>query len=140
MPVYCVDASAVVAWLLHAQVTRPIEDFWTGLRDGVDEVIGPQLLYPECTSVIREQVGKGEISHDHAMRLADQLHALPIRISQVARQFPRALELAERFQRKKAYDMQYLAVAELQHAELLTLDRGLFDAASRLGVPVRLLA
>ena len=140
MPAYCVDASAVVAWLLHAQVTGPIEDFWTGLRDGVDEVLGPQLLYPECTSVIREQVGKGEISHEYAMRLADQLFALPIRISRTTVQFTRALELADRFQRKKAYDMQYLAVAQLHDAELLTLDRGLFDAASRLGVPARLLA
>ena len=139
MPRYCVDASAVVAWLFEAQVTPPVEQFWTGLRGGVDEVLGPQLLYPECTSVIREQVAVGEISREHAFRLIDQLLSLPIRISQLAAQFRRALELAERFQRKKAYDMQYLAVAELYGGELLTLDSGLFEAASQLGVPARLL-
>jgi predicted nucleic acid-binding protein len=140
MPAYCVDASVVMAWLLEAQVTQPVEGFWAGLREGVDEVHGPQLLYPECTSVIREQVAKSEISHDNAVRLIDQMLALPIQVSSQTQQFLRALELAERFRRAKAYDMQYLAVAQLQGAELLTLDRGLFDAASQLGVPARLLA
>lgn len=140
MPAYCLDASVVVAWLLQAQVTPRVEEFWTGLRDGVDELFGPQLLYPECTSVIREQVAKSEISHDNAVRLVNEMLALPIRVSFGTDQFPRALELAERFRQAKAYDMQYLAVAELRGAELLTLDRGLFDAASRLGVPARLLA
>jgi predicted nucleic acid-binding protein len=139
MPVYCVDASVVMAWLLEAQVTQPIEEFWAGLRDGVDEVYGPQLLYPECTSVIREQVAKSEISHDNAVRLIDQMLAMPIHVSSETQQFPRALDLAERLRRAKAYDMQYLAVAQLEGAELLTLDGGLFEAASQLGVPVRLL-
>jgi predicted nucleic acid-binding protein len=140
MPAYCVDASVVMGWLLEAQVTHPIEEFWAGLRDGVDEVYGPQLLYPECTSVIREQVAKSEISHDNALRLIDHMLALPIHVSSETQQFARALELAERLRRAKAYDMQYLAVAQLEDAELLTLDRGLFDAASRLRVPARLLA
>ena len=136
---YCVDASAVLAWLFQSQTTQAVEEFWGGIRHGVDEVLGPQLLYPECTSVIREQVSKGEISHAHALRLVDQLLALPIRISWATDQFHQAIELAERFGRMKAYDMQYLAVAQLQDGELLTLDRGLFESGSQLGVPVRLL-
>ena len=140
MAVYCVDASVVLAWLLEVQVTPRIEEFWTGLRDDVDLLAGPQLLYPECTSVIREQVTKGQIDHESAVRLVDQMLALPIRVFRETLQFSRAIELAERLHRAKAYDMQYLAVAELQRAELLTLDHGLFDAASRLGVSVRLLA
>jgi predicted nucleic acid-binding protein len=140
MPAYCVDASVVVAWLLEAQATPRIEEFWTGLRDDIDELHGPQLLYPECTSVIREQVAKREISHENALRLVDQMLALPIHVSRETHQFTRAIELAQRLRRAKAYDMQYLAVAELRAAELLTLDRGLFDAASQMGVSVRLLA
>jgi predicted nucleic acid-binding protein len=136
---YCVDASAVVAWLLRGHATQRVEQFWRALEDGLDELFGPQLLYPECTSVIREQVARGEITQDHAMRVVDELLALPIRVSREPDQFPRALELAERFRRVKAYDMQYLAVAELQGAELVTLDGGLFEAASQLGLPVTLL-
>ena len=89
--------------------------------------------------MIREQVAKSEISHDNAVRLIDQMLALPIHVSSETQQFPRALDLAERLRRAKAYDMQYLAVAQLEGAELLTLDSGLFEAASQLGVPVRLL-
>jgi predicted nucleic acid-binding protein len=89
--------------------------------------------------VIREQVAKSEVSHEIALRLVAQMLALPIRVSSTTDQFRRALELAERLHRVKAYDMQYLAMAQLLGSELLTLDRGLFDAASRLGVPVRLL-
>ena len=40
----------------------------------------------------------------------------------------------------KAYDMQYLAVAELTQSTLVTRDRGLRHAAMQIGVPVRFLA
>jgi len=136
---FCIDASAVLAWLIPAQRTRVIEETWSRLLQGEDLISAPPLLYAECTSVLREQVGE-TLSHEEALETVEDLFSLPVYAPTERRIYTRALELAERFQRKKAYDMQYLAVAELQHAELLTLDRGLFDAASRLGVPVRLLA
>jgi len=136
---FCIDASAVLAWLIPAQRTRVIEETWTRLIRGEDLISAPPLLYAECTSVLREQVGE-TLTHEDALATVEDLFSLPVDAPTERRLYTRALELAERFQRRKAYDMQYLAVAELHGAELLTLDRGLFDAASQLGVPVRLLA
>jgi len=36
--------------------------------------------------------------------------------------------------------MQYVAAADLQGALLMTLDRGLYQLASQVGVPTRLIA
>lgn len=136
---FCVDASAVLALLIPAQRTRVIEETWTNLLRGDNSISAPPLLYAECTSVLREQVGE-TLTHQEAVETVEDLLSLPIDAAMAHRLYIRALELAERFRRRKAYDMQYLAAAELQDAELVTLDRGLFDAASRLGVPARLLA
>lgn len=136
---FCTDASAVLAWLIPTQRTGVIEQTWTLLLQGDNWISAPPLLYAECTSVLREQVG-ATLTHEEALETVEDLFSLPIDAPIERRHYVRALELAERFQRRKAYEMQYLAVAELEGAELLTLDRGLFDAASQLGVPVRLLA
>jgi len=136
---FCIDASAVLAWLIPAQRTQVVEETWTHLLRDDNMISAPPLLYAECTSVLREQVGE-TLTHQEALETVEDLFTLPVDAPTERRLYTRALELAERFQRRKAYDMQYLAVAELQDAELLTLDRGLFDAATRLGVAARLLA
>jgi len=43
---------------------------------------------------------------------------------------PRALSIATRFKRPKAYDAQYLAVADLLGCELWTADRRLASAVA----------
>lgn len=135
---FCIDASAVLAWLVPAQRTPVIEETWTRLRRGEDLISAPPLLYAECTSVLREQVS-GTLTHEEALAMVEDLFDLPIAAHTERHLYIRALELAERFQRRKAYDMQYLAAAELYGGELLTLDGGLFETASRLGLPVTLL-
>jgi hypothetical protein len=39
----------------------------------------------------------------------------------------------------KSYDMQYVAVAEIEGCTLVTLDGGPYQAAIEIGVPARLL-
>ncbi len=135
---FCIDASAVLAWLVPAQRTPVVEETWADLRRGEDFISAPPLLYAECTSVLREQVSR-TLTHEEALAVVEDLFDLPIAAPSERRLYTRALELAERFQRRKAYDMQYLAVAEIYGGELLTLDGGLFEAASQLGLPVTLL-
>lgn len=78
--------------------------------------------------------------HREALLLMQRVLALPLSLVVAPMQFERALDLAGRFQHKKAYDMQYLAVAEMTDSELVTMDRGMRHAATQLGVPVRFLA
>ena len=135
---FCPDANVLVALLVPEVHSDRVRTFWRALTQE-DEVIGAQLLLPECTSTFRVKVSQGELSHAESIVLVDRLTRLPIRISTAPAQFIRALELAERTRRVKAYDMQYVAVAEIERCELVTLDGGPYQTAVEIGTPARLL-
>ena len=125
----------VVGWLLAR--SEPF-DFVAQLTTA-DDLLAAQLLLPECTSTLRTEVFERRISQDDADGMLERLLVLPLTAVQSAQQFSRALELAERFAHRHAYDMQYLAAAQLSDAEIVTMDRGLRHAATEIGVPVRFL-
>ena len=125
----------MLSWLLNQRVPS-VEGFWASVVAD-DELLAAQLLLPECTSVLRRTVFTGNLSPQSG---AEALAlALGIQWSLVTdeRQFPRAFDLAATFQHKKAYDMQYLAVAEITGSTLVTRDRGMRHAANQNAVPVR---
>jgi predicted nucleic acid-binding protein len=135
---YCIDASALLTWLF--QPNRPAVDaFWQELAVQ-DELIAAPLLRPECTAAIRQEVFDRRMDHERSQALLRRLIALPLTVIDSLGQFPRANDLAHQFQHRKAYDMQYLAVAEIAEAELVTADRGLRHAAEAIGVQTRFLA
>ena len=70
---------------------------------------------------------------DGRLQLARMLR-LPIRIAEYALLYPRAFDIARSLGWAKAYDALYLAAAEHEAAELLTVDGGMHDAAKRLGI------
>jgi predicted nucleic acid-binding protein len=135
----CVDASAVLAWLLQETNSEAAIEFWRGLRAGTDQVLAAQILLPECTSILREKAYEGLLTEEESKGLLALLQDLPLIQTPDPRQFTLALHLAGMTKRRKAYDMQYLAMAELQEAELVTLDGGLRQAAIERKVPVRFL-
>jgi predicted nucleic acid-binding protein len=120
------------------QRTPEIFRFWTSLQSD-DELIGPPLLYPECTSVLRAKAWERSIRHDEALELADELLDLPVRIADDTGHCILAMQIANRTRRKKSYDMQYVAVAELEGCEMVTLDRGIYQASIERKIPARLL-
>jgi predicted nucleic acid-binding protein len=134
---YALDASVVLARLLRENYVL-VNEFWASLTP-LDEIFGAQLLIPECTSVIRENVSKGRITPQEAEGAVADLIALPITTRFEREQFSSAIALAQRFQKFKAYDMQYLATAFLIQAELVTIDGGLRQTATEFGHPVRFL-
>jgi len=78
--------------------------------------------------------------HARQMNAADgrlqiaRLLSLPISIIDHDSLYPRAFDIARALGKSKAYDALYLAVAEHEGAELLTVDSGMRDAAVRLGI------
>ena len=74
---------------------------------------------------MNEQDGQAQIA---------RMLRLPIRRLERDALYPRAFDMARALNRSKAYDALYLAVAEHEAAELLTVDRGMRDAAVRLGI------
>jgi len=59
----------------------------------------------------------------------------PIRMIERDSVYLRAFDIARLLRTSKAYDALYLGVAEIEDAELLTVDRGMSDAAAQLGIP-----
>jgi len=76
----------------------------------------------------------GRIHESDAQLQVVGMLRLPIRIVERDALYPRAFDIARALGKSKAYDALYLAVAEYEDAELLTVDGGLRDAATRLGI------
>ena len=127
------DASAVLSWLFEQQYAE-VDAFWQSLA-ATDNVIAAQLLLPECTSVLRRSVFMKRMTRPAASLALQKSLAMPFQLVTDVAQFTRAFDLANRFQHKKAYDMQHLAVAELTNSTLITRDRGLRHAATRSASP-----
>lgn len=132
---YTTDANVLIAWVFPGRMASVVREFMAELT-GLDELVAPA---PECTSTIRREVHDRRLSSEDAREALEKLFSLPLQTFHSRDQFQRALDLAERFGHRRAYDMQYLAVAELTESELVTLDRGLQHAARETGVAVRLL-
>jgi predicted nucleic acid-binding protein len=134
---YVLDASAVLAYLLNEGLDA-VDDFFNS-SPVEDDWLAPLILLPECTGVIHEQVGKGKIGAGDAQDYLGDLLDLDIDLSDLPIQFERAIELAQQFGHAKAYDMQYLAAAIGENATLVTVDRGMRQAAINIKHPVRFL-
>src|SRR3990170_6587862 len=121
---FCVDASAVLAALLPLPSSAAARQF---LRDNLergDGLAAPPLLFAETTSVLRRYVHIGAIQHQEAVSALSDLFAIPISVIQSPALYLRALDLAHRLGHAKAYDVQYLAVAQMEDCPVVTLDRG----------------
>jgi predicted nucleic acid-binding protein len=138
LPRYVVDTNVFIRRAVPPDIPS-VDAFFADLTNQ-DELIGPQMLLPEYTSVLREQVYLKLISAEAARQALHDVLAMPIRTAVSVQQFPRSFDLATQFQSRKAYDMQFIAVAELESATIVTLDRGMRHAAAQIGVPVRFLA
>lgn len=132
---YSPDASVLLAWLLREDRSPQVREFWTGLTTD-DEIVAAMLLLPECTSVLREKAAIGELQHGECQQLVGEMLELPVAVSAARGQFSRAVEMAERTGRVKAYDMQYLAAAEVESCTIVTIDGGMRQAAIEFGLPI----
>ncbi len=102
-------------------------------------IVAPPLLFAEVTSVLRRHVHLGAIDHEEAAGALRDLLDLPIRIVVAPGLYLRALEFARRLGLARAYDVQYLAVAEMEDCPLVTLDGGMYEGARNLGLAAQLL-
>jgi predicted nucleic acid-binding protein len=135
---YVVDASVVLALVLQEGYDQ-VDTFFKVANLERDVLLAPQLLLPECTSVIRRYVFRGSLSPSDGEAHLREVLELNIRTTFHSGQFSRALPLAERTNVRKGYDLQYLACAQVEDATLITIDGGLRQAAINIKHPVRFL-
>lgn len=98
-------------------------------EDGFDLVPGglaaPVLLRSEVLAAIQSMQWRREISQDLADTGIRRLLSAPVRLVRRKELYRRARELAESLGWAKTYDAEYVALAELSAAPLLTVDRRL---------------
>ncbi len=108
-----VDASVIVQVSLAGGSLGPLEDH---------DLIAPTLLASEVTSVLCEMTHRGEVPHDHARVAVGRLESLPIRYERPDGLAERAWDLARSLGWAKTYDAEYLALALINEAPLITID------------------
>ena len=99
-----------------------------------DELIAPALIRIECTTAFARLVHTRQMNEAYGRLQVGRLLSLPIRIVEHGSLYPRAFDIARALGKSEAYDALYLAAAEHERAELLTVDGGMRDAAARLGI------
>lgn len=123
----CVDASLVLHLVLPDERDAGTEALWQAWAAAGTEVIGPALLYAEVTSAIRLRVVTGRLTADEGDAAFTAFNALGVARVDRNDLHVRAWELAKQFQTRRAYDMTYLALAQLEDLELWTGDERLVN-------------
>ncbi len=129
-----VDASLVLGLVLPLPYSGRATARVRSLKEEHEELFAPALLEYEVCSALRRAVARRILDEDTArlaLALVDELRIRPI--SAASSLHSRALAWAARLDQSKAYDAQYLALAEEMQSPLLTADDRLVRAARALG-------
>ena len=124
----CVDASFVVEMLGPPAVAARYFGQWQRWGQAGLDVIGPPLLFAETTSVIRNHVYFGRMTPTEGEQVFAAFLQLRIRQVDLVDLQQRAWQLARTYNLPRAYDTQYVAVAQHAGCELWTADGRLANA------------
>ncbi len=133
----CVDASLAVAWLSWEEYTPIANALRQEWREKGVQMVGPSLFHAEVTSAIRQRVHFKQILPEEGEEAFSIYLDIPIRIIDGPEVYRKAWQLAREFNLPVCYDMQYLAVAELEDCELWTGDKSLVNSLKGKGKRVR---
>ena len=129
-----VDANVVLALALPLPYSPQSAALVGRLREIGCEVYAPALLEYEIVSALRRAVSVGRIDQATADGTLERLLRLGVMLISPAYSLDSlALLWSERLGHSKAYDAQYLALAEQMHCHLWTADRRRAAAARQLG-------
>ena len=124
----CIDASLVLDWLLAEEQNSRVSNLINIWNKDKYEIVSAPLFYAEVTSVLREKVYFRKINPERGEQAFLLSQTIKIRCYRDTKIQMKAWELAKILNLPRAYDMQYLAVAELEDCELWTADRKLVNS------------
>jgi predicted nucleic acid-binding protein len=106
---------------------------------GID-ALGPPLLWPEVRSALHVARSRGSLSGPAAAEALRRLDTSSIKERRHRRLGSETWRIADELGSSKTYDAEYLALASLLGADLITFDRRMLRAAEVLGVSTAPLA
>ena len=124
----CVDASLALTWLLSIEKDNRADRLRRQWQKDRIKLICPPMFHSEVTSVLREEVFFKRLSAEEGEEVFLLYSDIPVVAISDMSIYPKAWELAKKYNLPRTYDMQYLAVAELADCEFWTLDRKLVNA------------
>jgi len=132
----CVDASLALTWLITAQQDEKADALWREWNERGVELICPPIFHAEVTTGLRKQVYFKRILPEEGEEAFSIYADIPVISIDTPDVYRRAWELAKEFNFSRTYDMQYLAVAELEDCQFWTSDKrlahSLQDKVSRI--------
>ena len=128
---WVIDASVVLARLLHEARPDWVDDHIDGMHEGRVQLLAPSLLWLEIGNRLMRAGSVGDESALEAMLRAERIGIEEVPFDRPIRL--RALTLA-RAHGLSMYDATYLAAAEATGTRLLTLDTRLERASYRMGL------
>jgi predicted nucleic acid-binding protein len=124
----CVDASLMVRTLVPGLFSQEAESRLTTWLHTDTPLIAPAILAFEVTSTLRRMVYLKALRPERGEAAFTQFQRIPLRLSHRKGIFPLAWRLAKQFNRSRAYDTAYLALAQLHQCECWTADEKLYNA------------
>jgi predicted nucleic acid-binding protein len=122
----CIDASLAVKWTLIEEGSELAEAIYATNR--AQGIIAPAFMPTEVTNAIRRRVARGLMEHSVAEVALTRFLRFRVQLAQDNQIHVEALHLAHRFDRPAAYDMHYVALAQLAECDLWTADGRLLNA------------
>jgi len=124
----CIDASLALMWLLPAEQNEAANTLRREWYKNDIQIITASLFHAEVTSVLREQVYFDRLPPEEEEQAFSAYLEIGVKSIDSPGIQEIAWELARRFSLPRTYDMQYLAIAELNDCELWTNDRRFVDS------------
>jgi predicted nucleic acid-binding protein len=113
----CVDASLIIWSLLPFPLSGQAKRLLNGWQNTETILIAPALLAFEVTASLRRLVYLKEITPAEGEEAFIRFRSIKVRLSHRQSIFPLAWDLARQFNRPRAYDTAYLALAQLNQCE-----------------------
>ena len=134
MGLVVLDASIVVPLVVSHPLTPVAENCLRYWKQEYYRLTAPCFMPVEVASVLRQAVYSGKMESRQALEALEIVMSLGIELVMPGFETLQAsLRWAERLGQSKAYDAQYVALAESLNAELWSADRRLVNALQALG-------
>ena len=130
MPQVCVDANLILASLVPDPFSQKAARLLAQWQRQGQTLIAPTLLAFEVTANLRRFVYTQALTMEEGDEALRYFLRLPIRLSAQRGIFPLAFKLAQEFNRPRAYDSTYLALAQLRRCDFWTADERLYNSVS----------